>query len=547
MQGKENVYITGHRHPDTDSIASAVAYAFFKKAMGIHATACRLGPMNPESRYLLERFNIEPPMLLDDARAKVSEIDMDPPTYIKPDTTIFETLSLMEKGNHTYCGVVDDEMHLVGFITKSDIAEIGLGDTASNIDIMSRVSAENIVKTIDGKLIYKPDEMHLNGNVSIIAMTDMANLDNYEIRDRIVIVGNDPASQKKIIEKGAGMLIAVWTPEISSDVLESAKACGCTVILSGHGVMNTSRYLYFAPPVKLLMRTKLVKFSVNELAEDVGEKMMKTRYHMYPVVDLEGKLAGYISRYYIMNAKNKKIIMVDHNEFSQSVRGAHKARILEVIDHHRINDFSSMQPVAFRNEIVGSTATIIATIYRENQIPVPKNIAGLLLGALLSDTMDFHSPTTTDKDRETANILAAMADLDIETFAKELFKVSADNEGRTLSDMINQDVKFYDIDGCKAAISQIIVNSAVEMGRSPAAIQPAIDRFAEKKALDLAVVVFTSIIENGSVVYSAGRRSGWAVEAFEEGESEEHSFHDGMMSRKQQILPELTKVIEKYG
>ena len=547
MSVKEIVYVTGHLHPDTDSIASAIAYAFFKRAMGVRAVACRLGKINAESDYLLKRFGFEAPMLLKDARVTLSEIQLDPPGCIHPEMTIFESLQLMQESGKTYCGVVDEDMHLLGLVTKSDIAAVGLGDTSYNNDILIGASVENIRKAIDGQIVYTCDDTHISGRVSIIAMTDLERLADYAIDGRIVIIGGSTEAQKKAIERGAGMLIVVWTESIDDSVIEAAREHHCPIIISGHGATNTARFIYFAPPVSTIMVTKLIKFTDNELAEDVGTKMMRTRYHIYPVVDTEGRLTGYVSRYHIMNAENKKLIMVDHNEFAQSVRAANEARVLEVIDHHRINDFSSTRPVAFRNEIVGSTATIVATIFRENQIPIPENLAGLLLGAVLSDTMDFHSPTTTDRDRSTANILAAMAGLDIEDFAKELFAVTSDTAGKSVGEMISQDIKFYDIHECKLSISQIIVSSASERMHESAVIQPAVEAYAYKKNLDLVIVAFTSIVENGSVIYCAGNRSAWAQEAFPDKEGEEHSLIDGLMSRKQQILPRITKVIEMYS
>ena len=292
---------------------------------------------------------------------------------------------------------------------------------------------------------------------------------------------------------------------------------------------------------------KVITFNTNELAEDVGAKMLRSRYHIYPIIDMDRKLHGYAARYHIMTAKNKQIIMVDHNEFSQSVRAIEEARILEVIDHHRINDFSSMQPVSFRNAIVGSTATIVATIFRENQIPIPQNLAGLLLGALLSDTMNFHSPTTTDKDRQTANILAAMADLDIDDFARDMFAVTADTTGKSYAEMLNQDMKIYNIRECNLSISQVIVTSTEQVRKESAQIQPAIETFCRKKRLDLAVLVFSSILDNGSVVFYGGNRSEWAREAFPDRDGEEHSFQDGLLSRKQQILPKITNIINMYS
>lgn len=546
MKKKETIYITGHRHPDTDSIASSIAYAFFKRSMGVQAVPCRLGALNEETRYLLSRFGFPEPMLLQDARMKLSEIAMDPPVSITPDTTIYETLQLMQEDNHAYCGVVDEDRHLIGMVTKSDIAVVGLGDTAMSIDILAHTATENIRKTINGTVVYDDDQAYINGKVSIIAMTELDRLENYDVKDRIVIVGANAEAQKKIIELGAGMLIIVWSEQIEERVIQTAKEYHCPIIRSGHGSMNTSRYLYFAPSVERIMKKKLVSFHSNELAEDVGAKMLRSRYRVYPVVDQDDRLAGYISRYHIMDAQKRKLILVDHNEFSQSVNAVEKGIVLEVIDHHRINDFSTSQPVAFRNEIVGSTATIVATIFRENQIPIPTNLAGLLLGAVLSDTMNFHSPTTTERDKSTANILAAIADLDIDTFAEEMFTVTSNQEKASLSDMINQDLKIYDIHSCKLSISQVIVPSAKETRADAGEIAGALDRFAQKKRIDLAVLVFTSILENGSVIYAGGMRSAWASEAFPDKEGKEHTFQKKLLSRKQQILPALTSVITDY-
>ena len=546
MKKKNPVYITGHRHPDTDSIASSIAYAFFKKSMGIPTIPCRLGALNAETSYLLDRFGFEAPLLLQDARMKLSEIEMDSPVSITPDTTIYETLQIMQQNNRAYCGVVDEEKHLLGMVTKSDVAVVGLDDTARSIDILAHTSSENIRKTLNGQILYDDADAVINGKVSIIAMTMPERLDRYDVEKRIVIVGADTMAQKKCIQLGAGMLIIVWADKVDESVIEEAKVHHCPIILSGHGTMNTSRYLYFAPSVERIMKRNPVSFHNHELAEDVGIKMLRNRYRAYPVVDQNDQLVGYISRYHIMDAPKRKLILVDHNEFSQSVNAIEKSQVLEVIDHHRINDFSTSQPVAFRNEIVGSTATIVATIFRENQIPIPPNLAGLLLGAVLSDTMDFHSPTTTEKDISTANILAAIADLDIEEFAQEMFTITSNQDKVSFPDMINQDLKIYDIHSCKLSISQVIVPSARDTQRDAKEITAALDRFAQKKYIDLAVLVFTSILENGSVIYAGGSRAPWAAEAFPNADGSEHTFQENLLSRKQQILPALTSVISEY-
>ncbi|MBE5999571.1 MAG: putative manganese-dependent inorganic diphosphatase [Eubacteriales bacterium] len=540
------IYITGHQHPDTDSIAAAIGYAFFKRANGIKAVPCRLGKLGTETKYLLDRFGFPEPMLLDDARVRMSEVEVDEPTTIMPEQTIFEAIQLMHGSRRQTCGVVDEEGRVVGMLTLNDIGLVAMSDTADTERLLEDITPEQINTALSGDIIYRAPDRHIRGRVSVISITK-EDLAIHDVQDKIVVTGDDPEAQKHLIEMGAGILIVVRAKQIRPEVLDAAKANGCSVIMSGHSTMNTSRYTYFAPPVSKIMATKVVKFYENEFAEDVGTKMMQTRFHAYPIVDDQNRIVGCASRYHIMNSKNKKIILVDHNEFSQSVHAIEKAEVLEVIDHHRINDFSTQRPVAFRNEIIGSTATIVATMFRENQIPIPQNLAGLLLGAILSDTLKFQSPTTTEKDKRTADILAAIADLDIDEFAADMFSVGADIKGKSITELLNQDIKYFEIEGCRTMVSQVIISTFAALQGMQEQIQSVLDDFTQKKNLDLCLMVFTSILDNGSVVYRSGEKSGWGLEAFPDKENETHSLQKGILSRKSQIIPMLTSTIKKYS
>ena len=539
---KETVYITGHRHPDTDSIVSAVAYAFFKRAMGVKAVPCRLGELNTETKYLLKRFGISEPLLLMDARNTLAEIELDEPVSISPETTIAGTIEKMHATGRNSFAVTDREGKIAGYVSKSDLANMALGDTAEEIELLRQTSVKDIAETISGKVIYTPEKTHYNGKTSIVALNKSA-IENYSVDDRIVIIGNDSAAQEALIRKGAGMLIIVWADEISESVLSAAREFECPIITSGHGAMNTSRYLFLAPEVRLIMTEKVIAFRQSEYAEDAGRKMLKTRFRSYPVIDDERRLTGYVSRFHILNSNEKKLILVDHNEFSQSVRNIDKAQILEVIDHHRINDFATTQPVSFRNEIIGSTATIISTMFRENQIPMPKDLAGLLLGAILSDTLNFQSPTTTEKDKAAANILAALADLDIDRFAYEMFSASAAGDDQTMYEKIVQDIKHFDISGVDVMVSQVLAASAEQVRRDEKEIRRSMDQLVAKKDIDLLVVCFTSIPDDGTIFFSAGEKADVLQQAFPD-EAGKLSVHKGIFSRKKQILPRLTEVLE---
>lgn len=542
MKLKDMIYITGHRHPDSDSIISAIAYAQLKKRQGMHAIPCRLGPINSETKYLLERFGFEEPMLFEDARATIGEIDMDEAWTISPDTTIYETLQLMNEKDKKFFGVVNENNRLLGMVTKSDLSEVGLGDTAVAIQLLKETPVDAISKTINGRVVYEAEESHFSGKVSIIAMTE-TRLENYDIRDRLVILGNDVEAQKTAILKGAAVIVVVWESWVHEEVVELAKEHNCSIIISGHGTMNTSRYLYFSPAVKLLMRKNLICFNEDEFVEDAGKKMMKTRYRSYPVVDNENHLIGYVSRYHILNHRNKKVILVDHNEYSQSVKGIENADLIEVIDHHRICDIFTSRPISFRNEIIGSTASIIGSIYMENQMDISKELAGLLLGAILSDTLKFRSPTTTPKDIALAKVLAEKAELDIDEFAKEMFYVSSNISTKTVAELINQDIKKFEIDGKKIMIAQVIISAVDEVNRIKDELIEKLDNFTKTKGLDLCLIAFTSFMENGSVFYSSGAIKEVVEEAFPNLPGEEHSFQENILSRKNQIVPSLSRAI----
>ena len=541
MERQKTVYITGHRHPDTDSIASAIAYALLQRRKGINAVPCRLGPINTETRWLLERFGFEEPMLFEDARATIKEIDMDPPLTITPETTIYETLQLMKQNNKQSYGVVNQKGQLLGMVTRSDLSRVGLGDTAAAIQLLKDTPLDYIAKTIRGFFAYRDEEYHFNGKVSIIAMTETG-LKDYDIRDRLVMLGNDTEAQKAAIRKGAGILVVVWTKEIAPEVIELAKAHHCPIIISGHGTMNTSRYLYFAPPVRLIMLKSLVSFNMDEFVEDVGKKMLKSRYRSYPVIDNNNYLRGYLSRYHILDYRNKQVILVDHNEYAQSVKGVEKADLLEIIDHHRICDIATSRPISFRNEIIGSTASIITSIYMENQMDIPKNVAGLLLGAILSDTLKFRSPTTTPKDIGLAKTLAHIADLDIDAFASEMFRVSSNISQKSVQELITQDVKTFQIDSHKVMIAQIIISAVDEVHSIEDELQQEMNSFAIDKELDLFVAAFTSILENGSIFYASGPLSEIVTEAFPNHHGA-HSFQEDILSRKNQSVPLLSRAI----
>lgn len=539
----EKIYVCGHRHPDTDSIVSSIAYSYLKQQTDEYAIACRLGPCNEETKYLLNRFDFDEPLLLEDARVRLSEISLEPAISVHKDETIFETLAKMKQHNQPFISVVNHQNKVTGIITRNDLADIGLGDTAFGIDLLKNVSLDNICKTLQGKIIVRDDQMKLNGKVSIVALSKRLSAD-YEVKNRIVIIGDDPISQKHLIQKGAGLLIIVWANSVEEDVIELAKEYHCPILISGYGSMNTSRYLFFSPEIQTVMKENVMCFYEDEFLEDVAKKMSKKRYRAYPVIDSENYLTGYILKDHAMSYKNKSIILVDHNEFSQSVPYIERATVLEVIDHHRIYDFYSKEPILFRNEIVGSSSTIIASLFKEKNVNIPKKLAGLMLGAIISDTLNFQSPTTTQKDLDMAEMLEEISQLNMDEFAYDILFINSESETKSVSDFLKEDVKSFDIEGYKVIIAQAVIPSFERLNIIKESIHDELIRYVRKKNCDLVCLVFTSIAENGSYFYNEGKIAEWIENEFPLVNGQP-PYMEKIISRKKQIVPIITQIIQK--
>jgi len=538
------IHVTGHKHPDTDSICSAIAYANLKRKQGLEAIACRLGEVNHETRYILNRFGFEEPKVLNDARMTLSEIDLDEPVTISPDTTIYEAWQIIQNEKRALV-VVDTDQHVLGLVTNSNLSSIAMGDTAKSIELLQKTPITYIAQTLRGTLVYEPETPRLNGKVSIIAVAEHK-LENYELADRTVILGNDTEAQLQAIEKDAACLVVVWSEKIEDEVIEKAKEKGCAIIISGHGTLNTSRYIYYSTPVKFIMSTQLVSFQRSEYVDDVLAKLLKSRYRSYPVLDEKNHVYGLISRFHLLNARKKKIVLVDHNEVSQSVDAVLDGDLMEVIDHHRIGDITTSKPIMFRNQLVGSTCTIIAQLYDEARVPLDGKMAGLLCAAIISDTLNFKSPTTTQTDINTGQRLARIAQLNTEALAKDIFTNGSGLHDKSVEDIIENDIKEFTLGKYRVMVGQMSLYD-------PNVIEPlredlikAMKAYASDKRLDLLLLLFTGLENNKSALLYAGKESWIATDAFD-GITNEKLFYFDVISRKKQVMPRLSAVVEGAG
>ncbi|MEG3042720.1 MAG: putative manganese-dependent inorganic diphosphatase, partial [Clostridium sp.] len=453
---RNSVYITGHRNPDSDSICSAIAYAEFKnKTQKIKAIPIRLGKVSRETKFILDYFGVEFPELIQTVKPQIIDLEIDTVAPISTDISLKMAWSIMKQKNIKTLPVIYPNDKLAGIVSVSNLASSYLDIWDNYVLAKSKTKINNILETLSAQIVYLSDEnLELKGKV-VVAMMEPNDNNLIEAED-IAICGDREIVQEFVLDRDCRLMIITNNSAPSNNVIERAKEKGCTIISTPYDSFTAARLIPQSIPIDYVMtKHNVVSFSTNDFIEDIKDIMLETRYRSYPVLDEYGIVIGSISRYHLITQEKKKVILVDHNEKTQSVDGLEDADILEIIDHHRIGDIQTGQPIYFRNEPVGSSSTIVASIFFENGIRPSKKVAGLLCGAIISDTLLLKSPTATIVDELILKRLAEIADLDIEKFAQEMFKAGTSLDGKSSKELLYQDFKIFNIGNFKVGVSQI--------------------------------------------------------------------------------------------
>lgn len=537
------IYVTGHKHPDSDSICSAITYANLLRLTGQDAIACRQGPLNEETKFILKRFNQENPLLLTDARAMLKDIDLDKPTIIHKDETVHHAWHVMLQTQNRSLFVQDNDGRLLGVCTTSDLSRVRIYPDTSLRHLISTASLANIARTIGGKIVYEPRKWSCNGAISIITL-DGKEAAMYDHKDRIVILSSGDEKQKAMIDEGAKCLVITCGRDISSSVLAYAKKKKCAVVATENDTMNTARVITESYSVEQIMSTNVISFHNHEYVDDVAVKMMNSRVRSYPVLDDEDKIVGAVSRYHTRNYKRRKFALVDHSAVNQTINHVDKCEITAIIDHHHIGDITTDKPILYRNMRCGCTCTILTGLYKEYGFEPDPQMAGLLLSAILSDTLDFRSATTTPLDINTAKYLAKIAGIDdIDAYAAEMLGASVALKDSTPEEILNRDIKTYQIGKYTFAIGQTNYNHMEDVQKILPAIKEALKKEQDEKKLDLSVMLFTHVLGNGSLFVYYGPLS-YIMKDVIETQFDRHSgFDPNIISRKQQMMPKLSELI----
>ena len=540
------VYVTGHKNPDSDSICAAYSYAEFKnKTSNLPAVPVRLGAVNRETQFILDYFGVEAPRFLETVKLKVEDLDIDTIEPIKAGLSLKNAWNIMRDNHLKSLPVVDDHGRLVGILSISNLTSSYMDIGENDILGKSNTPIENIVDTLNATALYiNKDCKSFNGKIAVTAMLPHSLREIIEEGD-IAIVGDRPDVQEALIDIKTSLIIITGSHVPTAELLEAAKEAGVTIISTPYDSFTASRLLLQSIPVGYVMATKdLISFSNDELVEDIKDVMAETRYHSYPVTDSEGKVIGTVSRYHLISNHKKKVIQVDHNERGQSVDGLEEAEVLEIIDHHRVADIQTNNPIFFRNEPIGSSSSIVAKCYFEKGLTPSKEVAGLLCGAIISDTLLFKSPTCTEQDKEICLKLAEIAGIkSVEEFAKEMFKAGTSLKGKTVGEIFNQDFKPFTMGETKVGVAQ--VNTMDIEGFMPLKDEMLdfMDSEAKSKGYDVVMLLLTDILTEGSQILVAGERHDYVEKTFNVELKDSMAFLPGVLSRKKQVIPPLTAVV----
>ena len=543
QQTAHKVVVIGHRNPDTDSICSAIAYAELKnKTSDLVCEARRAGKMNQETEFVLKKFGVTPPRMCTDVNPKIRDVDYRQIPGIPGSTSLRKAWETMRDQKIDTLAVTSEENELQGLITVKDIATANMDLFDTGILAKSRTSYRNILETLGATMVVgSEDAVCTTGHIRIGTATPEMLESSMEKGD-IVILTNRYESQLCAIEKEASLIIICNGAKVGRTIQHIAAETGVAIMSAPCDTYAAAKLISQCAPISYYMtRDDIMKFTLVSPVADVTRVMAKVRHRYFPILDADGKYCGMISRRNIIALRKRRIILVDHNEATQAVEGFDQAEILEIIDHHRIGSLETSGPVYFRNQPVGCTATIITQMYDENGVEIPPQIAGLLLAAILSDTLVFRSPTCTPLDEASAKRLAKIAGVEIDEFASEMFEAGEKLDGKTAEEVFLQDFKVFMCGDIRFGVAQGSYMTRKNLLAAEALLQPYLEEARNKQNVEDIYMLLTDVPKEESVVISDGRYAAEVLaDGFETQPAEDGSFTlPGVVSRKKQFIPAL--------
>lgn len=543
---KQVVFVIGHMNPDTDSVCSAIAYANLKNHINgdkITYKARRAGQLNAETNYVLDKFKVKPPVYLSDVRTQVKDINVQRVNGVTKNISIKKAWDMMgQEDKIVTLPILNEEKDLEGLITVGDIATSYMDIYDSEILTKAKTPVVNIIETLNGELVVGDKEAVLSEGKVLIAAANPDLMESYIRENDIVILGNRYESQLCAIEMNARCIIVCDGAEVSITIRKLATNKNCLVIKSPYDTFTVARLINQSIPVEFFMKTgDFVGFKTDDFLDDIREVMAKIAHRNFPIFDKDGKFFGMISRRNLLDTSRKKIILVDHNERDQAVDGLDEANILEIIDHHRIGSVETINPIFFRNQPLGSTATIIYQMYIENCVEIEQHIAGLLCSAILSDTLVFRSPTCTPYDKMAAEKLAEIAGINIEEHANAMFTAGSGILNKSVEEIFYSDYKKFSAENVNFCVGQITSLNGSAFDNMKEDLRDYLEEVYASQDLDMIILMLTDIMkERSELIFTGSMAKNLIQSAFHiEVNDGEDCILEGVISRKKQLIPPL--------
>lgn len=529
--------IFGHRSPDTDSVTSAISLSYLKNKLGMDTQPRVLGKLSKETKYILDYFGMTEPEFLDNVKIQLRDLDLEQVTSIKEDTSLYTSFKMMQDDLVKILPILDEKKHLLGVVTMKDIA---MGIVNKNVNRIDN-SIESINNDLNGQILVKAQE-NIDGNIKIASLYHET-IQGRLTGDDVIITGDRYDIFVEAIKSRVKLIIVTGGQAVPDEYLKSAKKNSVSIILVNQDTFTTAKLINQCNKTSSVMNKNIIKFTDDEYLVDVKDEIEESKVRSFPVVDSENIFLGFVNRGHIINPQKKKVILVDHNEYEQSADGLRQAEIVQVVDHHRIGNISTPVPIDFRNAPVGCTCTIIYSMYKEHNIEIPREIAGMLISGIISDTLLFRSPTTTDTDKRAVEGLNEILNLDLEKYAMDVFKAGTSLEGFSIEEIFYRDFKQFEIDGHKIGVGQVFTLDIGEILDRKDEYLNFMEKAHEQNEFYLTLLVITDILKEGSYILYKSSKARLIERAFNV-EEEQGVFIKGLVSRKKQVVPNVTKAIE---
>ena len=530
------IYVTGHRNPDTDSIVAAMAYAALRNAVGDreYQAAC-LGHISDETHIVLQRFGFEPPKRIHNMFTQVRDLDFDTPPLLSAAVTVGTAWNmLLEQKGIAAVPVANEDGTLYGMLSRENVASYNMSRIANSY--LDSVPLFNVLSVLDGRILNDAGDNTdtVSGEVTIALPQSQANL-LFNNPDSIVICGDQPDMIRRALEMNVNCLV-LCQAELSEELQNlPTKTC---IIATPYDAYRTVRLIFQSAPIGRICRTSdLVCFHLDDRVDEVRENVLKFRDPCYPILDENEKVVGVLTRYHLLRPRRKRVVLVDHNEIAQSVPGLEEADILEIIDHHRLADIQTNNPIYVRNEPVGSTNTIIASMFQDRGLMPSANLAGMMAAAIISDTVMFKSPTCTERDRRTAERMARIANVSLEELGREIFSASLDN--KSVEELLLSDYKEFHIAGHDLAVAQITCVDSPIMTQRKDEFLEIMKKMAQEKGFSMMLLMLTDVLLEGTQLIYIGSDE-TIQQAFNVSPKGNTVFLPKIMSRKKQVIPMLS-------